>query len=125
MAFHLIHLEDPTDRLVCQQLHISSYISFSFFSKGNSIQTSNSEGSSKVYKKKEISFLSSSHFFCLPSIKGGLFPLPPTPGRGCCLCCVALKRTCWWPGLSALCFQRQDRATADTKGELRQQQQDF
>lgn len=26
------------------------------------------------------------------------FPL----GRGCSLCCFALKRTCWWQGLSAL-----------------------
>lgn len=40
------------------------------------------------------------------------FPL----GRGCSLCCFALKRTCWWQGLSALLLSEEDRTTADTKG---------
>ena len=52
MIFHLMNLEDCLGRLFVYKLDISSYTLFLLFSETNSIQSSESESSSKVYNRK-------------------------------------------------------------------------
>ena len=67
MIFHLMNLEDCLGRLFVYKLDISSYTLFLLFSETNSIQSSESESSSKVYNRKWdfFSFLLPFHFFFL------------------------------------------------------------
>jgi len=52
MIFHLMNLEDCLGRLFVYKLDISSYTLFLLFSETNSIQSCESESSSKVYNRK-------------------------------------------------------------------------